>query len=74
MEPTISVGILSAASIDIDLLGDYNVAGTAVRGSQTVSVTPDGGIAWAGQVFRGELLFSPAEAGEVFEIDRKSVV
>ena len=44
MEPTISVGILSAASIDIDLLGDYHVAGMAVRGPQTVSVTPDGRI------------------------------
>ncbi len=68
MEPTISVGILSAASIDIDLLGDYNVAGTAVRGPQTVSVTPDGEIAWAGQVFKNELLFTPAEKGDIFEI------
>ena len=68
MEPTISVGILSAASIDIDLLGDYHVAGTAVRGPQTVSVTPDGHISWSGQVFDGELLFTPASSDEVFEI------
>lgn len=68
MEPTISVGILSAASIDIDLLGDYHVAGTAVRGPQTVSVTPDGRISWSGQVFDGELLFTPASSDEVFEI------
>ena len=68
MEPTISVGILSAASIDIDLLGDYHVAGMAVRGPQTVSVTPDGRISWSGQVFDGELLFIPASSDEVFEI------
>lgn len=68
MEPTISVGILSAASIDIEFLGDYHVAGTAVRGPQTVSVTPDGRISWSGQVFDGELLFTPASSGEVFEI------
>lgn len=72
MEPTISVGILSAESIDIVLLGDFNVAGTAVTGPQTVSVTPDGRIAWSGQEFDGELRFEPVTPGLVFEI--KNVV
>lgn len=72
MEPTISVGILSAESIDIVLLGDFNVAGTAVTGPQTVSVTPDGRIAWSGQEFDGELRFEPVTPGLIFEI--KNVV
>lgn len=72
MEPTISVGILSAESIDIVLLGDFNVAGTAVTGPQTVSVTPDGRIAWSGQEFDDELRFEPVTPGLIFEI--KNVV
>lgn len=68
MQPTISVGILSAESIDIVLFGDYNVAGTAVTGPQTISVTPGGEIAWAGRVFNGELLFTPDKDSDIFEI------
>lgn len=68
MEPTISVGILSAETIDIDLCGEFNVAGTAVTGPQTVSVTPDGQIAWQGSVFSEPLLFEPVRPSEVFEI------
>ena len=68
MEPKVSVGILSAPVINIVLLGDFNVAGTAVQGPQTISVTPEGRIAWAGQEFDGELLFEPAAADAIFEI------
>lgn len=68
MEPTISVGILSAEAIDIVLLGDYNVAGTAVSGPQTITVTPDGNIAWQGSVFSDPLVFSPAADKDIFEI------
>lgn len=68
MQPTVSVGILSAESIDIVLLGSFNVVGTAVTGPQTISVTPDGKIAWAGQEFDGSLLFSPDKAEDIFEI------
>lgn len=67
MEPTVSVGILSAPSIDIVLMGSYNAAGTAVTGPQTISVTPDGNLSWQGSVFTEPLVFTPAE-GCVFEI------
>lgn len=68
MEPTISVGILSARTIDIVLLGNYDVAGTAVSGPQTISVTPEGMIAWQGSVFSKPLIFTPAGEKDIFEI------
>lgn len=68
MEPTVSVGILSAESIDVVFDGEYNVAGTAVTGPQTVSVTPDGRLSWAGQEFDGELHFKPVQKDQTFEI------
>lgn len=67
-EPDITVGILSAPSIDIVLLDGYFVGDEEVRGPQTVSVTPDGRIAWQGRVYEGELMFRPSDKASVFEI------
>ncbi|MDE6397387.1 MAG: SpoIID/LytB domain-containing protein, partial [Muribaculaceae bacterium] len=58
LEPFIKVGILSAPSIDIVLLDEYTVDGHQYRGPQTVSLTPDGRIAWQGEVY-DELEFHP---------------
>lgn len=68
MEPTVSVGILSASSIDVVFLGDFNVEGAAITGPQSVSLTPDGKISWQGREYDGELYFSPASDGAIFEI------
>lgn len=67
-EPKISVGILTSQVINIVLHGNFNVAGTAVTGPQTVSLSPDGHIAWQGQVFNEELLFTPDTDKDTFEI------
>ena len=58
LEPFIKVGILSAPVIDIVLLDEYTVDGHQYRGPQTVSLTPDGRIAWHGEVY-DELEFHP---------------
>ena len=58
LEPFIKVGILSAPAIDIVLLDEYTVDGHQYRGPQTVSLTPDGRIAWHGEVY-DELEFHP---------------
>lgn len=52
-EPNISVGILSATEINISLLADYRLGhdGKIVRGPQTFSISPDGRIAWQGEVY-----------------------
>lgn len=68
MEPKVSVGIISAPVINIVLLGDFNVAGQPVSGPQSVSVTPEGRIAWQGKEYDGELMFEPASADAIFEI------
>ncbi|MDO5394861.1 MAG: SpoIID/LytB domain-containing protein [Bacteroidales bacterium] len=68
MEPTISVGIVSAPAIDVVFYGDFNVAGTAVSGPQTVSLSPDGRIAWQGRTYDVPLTFTPAGKGDIFEI------
>ena len=68
MEPTISVGIVSAPAIDVVFYGDFNVAGTAVSGPQTISLSPDGRIAWQGCTYDDPLTFTPAGKGDIFEI------
>lgn len=68
MEPTISVGIVSSPAIDVVFYGDFNVAGTAVSGPQTVSLSPDGRIAWQGRTYDAPLTFTPAGKGDIFEI------
>lgn len=68
MDPTISVGIVSAPAIDVVFYGDFNVAGTAVSGPQTVSLSPDGRIAWQGRTYDVPLTFTPAGKGDIFEI------
>ena len=68
-EPEISVGILSAAEIDIVLLADYRTdTGDIVRGPQSLAVTPDGAIAWQGRVY-DTIEFAPLDAATAsFEI------
>lgn len=68
-EPEISVGILSAAEIDIVLLADYRTdTGDIVRGPQSLAVTPDGAIAWQGRVY-DTIEFAPLDAAtDSFEI------
>ena len=68
-EPKIHVGILSAEAIDIDLLHPYKVNGYDVQGPQTLSVTPDGRIAWQGKEYEAPLVFEPTDPRNcVFEI------
>lgn len=68
MEPTISVGVLSAETINIDLLGEYTHDGQTVTGPQTVSLTGDGGFTWQGKVYTEPLEFTPVHPDQVFEI------
>lgn len=68
-EPEISVGILSAAEINIVLLADYRCStGEVVRGPQSLAVTPDGLIAWQGCTYP-TVEFDPLDAAAAsFEI------
>lgn len=68
-EPQISVGVLHAEEIRVNLLKfyTYTAANEAVDGEQTFSVTPAGGIAWQGRV-HDSLEFVPAEADATFEV------
>ena len=49
-EPTVKVGIMSAAVLNIDLLMPYTETGseTEASGRQTFAITPDGRIEWRG--------------------------
>lgn len=69
MEPSIKVGILNAPAIDFVLLKSYRVNGHELAdGPQTVSATPDGHLAWHGEVYDAPLTFSPAQSDATFEI------
>lgn len=58
-QPFIHVGILSARQIDIVLNGEYTVDGHQYTGPQTLTVTPEGKIAWQGMVYDGAVEFHP---------------
>lgn len=68
-EPRISVGILSAREINVVMLEDYRGPhDNVVRGPQSFELTPDGRIAWQGQVYTS-LDFEPLEPEKAsFEI------
>lgn len=69
-QPDISVGILSAAEINITLLTDYHAAGDSLpqRGSQSFELAPGGRVAWQGKVYDSvELIPADSETG-AFEI------
>ncbi len=55
-QPSVSVGIMSAPTINFCLNGVYRVNGAHVSGPQRVSVTADGHVEWSG-VSAGSLLF-----------------
>lgn len=51
-EPCVSVGLLHASEITIELNNPYSLAnGTAVEGKQVFSLTADGRVAWNGSVY-----------------------
>jgi SpoIID/LytB domain protein len=66
-QPSVTVGILSAPTINVDFIKPYTVAAETVTGLQTLSVTDDGCISWHGNRY-AELLFTPAADDCVFEI------
>jgi SpoIID/LytB domain protein len=67
-QPCITVGILNAPTINIDLLKPYTVDGEQVSGTQSISVTADGKISWQNKIYAGELMFSPVADDCIFEI------
>ncbi len=67
-EPQVSVGIVSAESIDFVLNGSYQVKGETVSGRHTVAVS-EGALLWRGQQYR-ELRFTPlATSASSFTLD-----
>lgn len=66
-EPEISVGILSANEIRVDLLASYGEGHDIVRGPQTFSLTPDGKVAWQGREHESVEL-RPCEDEASFEV------
>lgn len=69
-EPTVKVGIMSAAELNIDLLMPYTETGseTEARGRQTFAITPDGRIEWRGREF-DNLSFTASAPGASFEVE-----
>ena len=69
-EPTVKVGIMSAAELNIDLLMPYTETGseTEARGRQTFAITPDGRIEWRGLEF-DNLSFTASAPGASFEVE-----
>ncbi len=69
-EPTVKVGIMSAAELNIDLLMPYTETGseTEARGRQTFAITPDGRIEWQGREF-DNLSFTASAPGASFEVE-----
>lgn len=63
LQPFIKVGIVSAARIDIVLDTMYTVDGHQVRGPQTLTVTPDGKVAWQGREY-DTVEFHPYDPGK----------
>lgn len=69
MQPVISVGILSAPEINFVLEAPYLAPdGSESTGMQTVSLTPDGKIAWQGREYGTALNFKAVDKNSVFEI------
>lgn len=69
MQPVISVGILSAPEINFVLEAPYLAPdGSESSGMQTVSLTPDGKIAWQGREYDTALNFKAVAKSSVFEI------
>ncbi len=68
-QPDIHVGILSATEIRVDLLAPYShkATGSAVRGPQTFSISPDKRVAWQGME-HDEVQLTPGENGASFEV------
>ena len=67
-QPHISVGILSAPHIEIELLEAYTMGATEVRGPQSFDITPAGKTAWNGQEY-DTIAFDPVDpATAIFEI------
>ncbi|MBQ9357675.1 MAG: DUF4922 domain-containing protein [Prevotella sp.] len=68
LEPTVSVGIVSAQKIDFCLNGTYKAKGENIKGPQTVELS-DGGLLWRGQQYQ-ELRFTPEDpANETFTLN-----
>ncbi len=64
---SVSVGLLSARSLSFTLHGLFAAKGTTLQGRQEVSYS-DGGLLWAGQVYR-QLTFTPEHPDASFTLD-----
>ena len=62
IEPTVSVGILSAVHLDFHLNGTYQAKGETICGPQTVELA-GGSLLWRGQQYQ-ELCFMPVHGSE----------
>lgn len=73
-EPTVSVGIMSAGELSLNLLAPYTEkqTGAEVTGPQTFAVTPDGRIEWQGKEY-DSLLFTSAADKASFEADNVTI-
>ena len=65
-EPEISVGIVSALEINLNLNNNFTAKGETVSGPQNVTFS-EGGIMWNGNIYH-ELTFTPAEEGAFFSL------
>ncbi|RRD02781.1 DUF4922 domain-containing protein [Prevotella sp. OH937_COT-195] len=70
-EPTVQVGIVSAAKIVFSLNGKYTAKGETLSGMQEV-VFCEGGILWNGEQYR-ELVFKPQEQDSSFSISNVTI-
>lgn len=67
-EPSVSVGILNANEIDINLLGKYSFSDEVVTGRQAFRMTTDGKISWQGKEY-DSVSFTTNEKDACFEVD-----
>lgn len=68
IEPTVSVGIMSAPEIHFRLHGSYTVDGVPCEGPQTASAAPDGSVCFGGRRYT-EVTFSAEAADCFFELE-----